>query len=197
VELPLDDGQLLRRCRQGDPCALAELIRRYEGRLYRVAFRAVGDRALAEEAAVDSFYKIWCKASQWRGETSPEAWIYRIAVRTTLDLQRSRQRWWRRKRLASSTTEEDPSRGPADTIIAEEERQRAGRDLKRAVDELKEEDRLLVHLYYFEGQSLAEVAVILDASRDALKMRLARARRQLREFLEESGGNFQPQSVGR
>lgn len=185
MESPVDDRQLLRRCGQGDENALAELVRRYEQRVFRVAFRVAGDRALAEEATVDSFYKVWCKARQWRGQSSPQAWIYRIAVRTTLDLKRSRQRWWKRMRLASSRNENAPSPEPADELIAVEQRQQIARKLDRAIGELKEDDRILVHLYYFEERNLAEIATILNTSRDALKMRLTRARQRLRQVLEE------------
>ena len=185
METPSNDGQLLRRCRSGDESALAELIQRYEQRIYRVAYRVSGDRALAEEATVDCFYKIWCKARQWRGQTTPDAWIYRIAVRTTLDLARGQQRWWKRKRLASSSGEQDPAPQPTEILIAEEQRRYVGRELDRAIDELKDEDRLLVQLYYFEQRSLAEIATILETTRDALKMRLARARKRMRLVLEE------------
>ncbi len=185
MESPVDDGQLLRRCRRGDDSALAELIRRYEQRVFRVAHRVAGDGALAEDATVEAFYKIWCKAGQWRGETSPETWIYRIAVRTTLDLQRGRRRWWKRKRLASSGSERGLAPNPAEELIADEQRQYIVAELDRAIATLKEDDRILVHLYYFEQRSLAEIAGILDATRDALKMRLARARQRLRRVLEE------------
>ena len=49
------DAALLRRCQRGDEQALAELVRRYQGRIYGVALRVFGDPALAEEAAVDAF----------------------------------------------------------------------------------------------------------------------------------------------
>jgi len=185
VKSPVDDGQLLRRCRRGDESALAELIRRYEQRVFRVAHRVAGDGALAEDATVDAFYKIWCKAGQWRGKTSPEAWIYRIAVRTTLDLQRARRRWWKRKRVASRDEKRDPVPDPVEELIADEQRQHVADELDRAISSLKENDRVLVHLYYFEQWSLAEIAETLDATRDALKMRLARARQRLRRVLEE------------
>lgn len=187
MESPVDDGQLLRRCRRGDENALAELVRRYQQRVFRVALRVSGDGALSEDATVDAFYKVWCKAGQWRGDTSPEAWIYRIAVRTTLDLLRGRRRWWRRTRLASSGNERDSAPGPADELIADEQRQSVARELDRAICALKEDDRVLVHLYYFEQRSLGEIAGILDASSDALKMRLARARQRLRRVLEDTG----------
>jgi len=46
-----------------------------------------------------------------------------------------------------------------------------------------------VHLYYYEQWSLAEIASVLDTTRDALKMRLARARKRMRQILEEAEGD--------
>ena len=73
--------------------ALTELVRRLEDRVYRLAYRVVGDAALAEEATVAAFYKVWTKAGQWRGDANADTWIYRVAVRTVLDLRRGRRRW--------------------------------------------------------------------------------------------------------
>jgi RNA polymerase sigma-70 factor, ECF subfamily len=55
----------------------------------------------------------------------------------------------------------------------------------RALAALSPEDRALIHLHYYEEQSLAEIAPVLKVSRDALKMRLARAREKLRASLGE------------
>ena len=50
---------------------------------------------------------------------------------------------------------------------------------------LKAEDRALVHMFYFENRSVKDIAAILDARPDALKMRLSRARRRLKLVLME------------
>ena len=141
-----------------------------------------GDPALAQEVTADSFYKIWRNSSQWRGESNADAWIFRIAVRAVLDLQRSRRRWRRRAQLAEPI--ENEVLGPHDLAVAREQQQRVSDALQRAIGMLKEEDRLLVHFYYFEEQGLREIAPILDVSRDALKMRLARIRSKLKQSLE-------------
>lgn len=174
---------LLARCQQRDERALAELIQAYQQRVYRLALRVCGDAGLAEEAAVDSFYKVWTKASQWRGQTGAETWIYRIAVRTVLDLRRGRRRWWQRLRAVSLWDDEDPAPGPAEESMACEERQATREQLEQALSTLKSEDRLLVHLYYDEAKSLPQIAEILDVPAANLKMRLARARQRLRVAL--------------
>ena len=55
--------------------------------------------------------------------------------------------------------------------------------IRAAVAELEPADRALVHLYYFEDRNLAELEVVFAVGRDALKMRLARARQKLKVIL--------------
>jgi RNA polymerase sigma-70 factor (ECF subfamily) len=182
---PADDDRLLKACQRGDEQALCELIRRYQKRLYRLTLRVCGEAALAEEATVESFYKIWVKARQWRGESGPEAWIYRIAVRTVLDLRRSRRRWRTRVRRAQAANDPQTQPDASEEVVAAERHERISAELAQAIETLKAEDRALIHLYYFEGRGLKEIAPILEATSDALKMRLSRARQRLRQMLED------------
>jgi len=172
--------ELLRRCQQGDEAALALLVREYQERIFRLACRVTGDAALAEEATAQALLKIWTRARQWQGQARAATWIYRLAVRTVLDVQRAQRRWWRRwghgLRLADRAA---PAAAPDE---------RAAR-VHAALRQLNEADRALVHLYYFEEQSLAEIAVILGVPRDNLKMRLARARQRLKPLLEDNDGS--------
>jgi RNA polymerase sigma factor (sigma-70 family) len=182
---PSETGaSLLAGCQRGDERALARLIETYQERIYRLALRVCGDAALAEEAAVDSFYKIWSKSRQWRGQTGADTWMYRVTVRTVLDLRRGRRRWWQRLRASSLWDDEDPTPGPVDEALEREERQASCERLAQAMETLKPADRMLVHLYYDEEQTLAEIGEILDVPPENLKMRLARARKRLREALE-------------
>ncbi len=177
------EDQLLRRCQQGEEAALAELMRCFQDRVFRLAYRVTGDAAAAEDAAADVFVKVWRRAGQWRGDSSAGTWIYRIAVRTVLDHERGRHRWWRRWASALPGFVADPRPDPA-RLTADREHQRNGAlRLQAALAELPEADRVLMHLHYFEDRKLADLEPILGASRDALKMRLARARQKLRDLL--------------
>jgi RNA polymerase sigma-70 factor (ECF subfamily) len=179
------DEDLLRQCQAGDEEALAQLVRRYEARVFRLACRVTGDAALAEEAVVESFARVWAKAKQWRGESRAGTWIYQVALRTTLDRRRSRWRWWRRWGSPVPAEVPDPRPRPEECVAAADDRERLARRLADAMRHLSDADRALVHLYYFERLELAEIAEVLAASRDALKMRLARARQRLRGLLKE------------
>ncbi|MGE3808683.1 MAG: RNA polymerase sigma factor [Gemmataceae bacterium] len=172
---------LLRRCQRGDEAALGELIRLYQDRIFRLACRMLIDTALAEDAAAQVFVKLWSRASQWQEKSSAATWIYRLAVRTILDVQRGQQRWWRRIVGLSSVSE----------VAASKERESDDR-VSRALLELNENDRALVHLYYFEERGLADIEAILNVPRETLKMRLARARQRLKAILEKEDDGGPP-----
>jgi RNA polymerase sigma-70 factor (ECF subfamily) len=175
--------QLLRRCQQGDESALAELVRLYQDRLFQLAYRALGDAALAQEAAADALIKVWSKAGQWRGDAAANTWIYQVAVRTVLDARRSRRRWWERWSGPPSEAVTDDRPEPPEQLARGEQERKQGQRLHAALRQLSEEDRVLLHLYYFEDRGLAEIAAILGVGRATLKTRLARARQRLRAQL--------------
>ena len=175
--------QLLRRCQQGDESALAELVRLYQDRLFQLAYRALGDAALAQEAAADALIKVWSKAGQWRGDAAANTWIYQVAVRTVLDARRSRRRWWERwsGQLPEAVSDGRPE--PAEQLAAGEHERQQEQRLHKALRQLSQEDRVLLHLYYFEDRGLAEIEPILGVGRATLKTRLSRARQRLRAQL--------------
>jgi RNA polymerase sigma-70 factor (ECF subfamily) len=184
------DEDLLRKCQAGDAEALTQLVRRYEERVFRLACRVTGNAATAEDAAVETFARIWAKARQWRGLSRAGTWIYQVALRTALDTQRSQRRWWRWWGTSIPASLSDPRPGPEEAATSVNEHERLSRLIADALQGLSDADRAIVHLYYFEGLGFAEIAEILDVSRDALKMRLARARGRLRGLLkgiDESG----------
>jgi len=185
VESSSEAESLLRRCQHGDEKALTDLMWLYQERVFRFALRVSGDSSLAEEATVDCFYHIWTRCRQRRDGANLEAWSFRIALRAVLDLARKRQRWWKRLVAGSRTTEDDLRPGPLETMIECEQQQRLASQVESAIETLKEEDRALVHLYYFVGRALAEITDIFEVSRDVLKMRLLRTRQRLGKHLKE------------
>jgi RNA polymerase sigma-70 factor (ECF subfamily) len=180
-----ESDELFRRCQQGDERALGELVRSYQDRIFRLAFRVTGNATLAEEATAQALVKIWDRAGQWRGQARASTWIYRLAVRTVLDVQRSQRRWWRRWSGPWPRLFRDPAPGPTEQLDQVEEQHGRTARVQQALAQLSDSDRALVVLYYFENHGLVEIEAILGVPRTALKMRLARARERLRSLLRD------------
>ena len=180
-----DANELLRRCQRSDESALELLINLLGSRVFRLAFRVLGDAGRADEASADVFVKVWSKCGQWRQDSSATTWIFRIAYRTIIDERR------RAKFTLRPVNEEipDTGRSPDEVASDKETQERNSRQLQHALSQLTTEEQALVHLHYFEGLSLTEIGEIIGATRDALKMRLARTRDKLRGILTQQARN--------
>jgi len=176
-----EDDRILRIVQRGDEAAYSTLVDRFQERIFRLAWRITGDATLAEEATAQVLVKLWTKAGQWRGDAPARVWIFRMTVRTTIEVQRGQQRWWRRwaSGLADVVGE---SPDPAQQAEHAEECQATSDRLQAALMQLSPPDRALVHLYYYENRGLSEIATILGVDRGALKMRLSRARKQVKRL---------------
>jgi len=71
-----------------------------------------------------------------------------------------------------------------ENLIETDEKTQREAKLESAIAKLKDDDRALIHLYYFDGRPLSEISLILATSRDALKMRLMRIRQRLAKHLD-------------
>jgi RNA polymerase sigma-70 factor, ECF subfamily len=183
-----DEDEILRRCQTGDEAACTAMVQCLQTPVFRLAWRMTGNATLAEDATASILLKIWTRANRWSGESTARTWIYRLAVRTILDMLRGQKRGWRRW-FGLATDVVDPTPTPAAQMENSEEQQRTSVRIQEAVAQLEPSDRALVHLYYFEDQSLPEIETILGINRDALKTRLARARQSLKGQLQRDGND--------
>jgi RNA polymerase sigma-70 factor (ECF subfamily) len=171
------DAELLRRAREGDLQAFAELVRRSERRVRALLGRLLEDSRDVEEAAQDTFVQAWRNLQRFRGQAAPSTWFYRIAVNEAL--QRTR-----RKRVETRPLEDRDLRhsSPGAETIAEEDELRAF--LSERLRALPLDLRVPVVLRDVEGWSNQEIADALDLSLAATKSRIHRGRMRLREQLD-------------
>jgi len=179
-----DDEQLLKRCARGDDDALSAAIARWREPVLRLALRVLRDPAAADDAAAETFVKLWSRGEGFDGRCPAEVWVRRVAWHAILDVRRRRKRWWNRLFLRSAESSQDE---PADRRMEVDEANESDRRrLNAAIAELDDGDRALVQFHYYEGRPLAEIAEVFEVSRDAIKMRLSRVRGKLRKLLEPS-----------
>lgn len=186
ARLEVDDDELLRQCQRRDNSAMELLVQRFQDRIFRLACRVLADAARAEDATADALAVVWDRCRSWRGEARAATWIHQVAWRVVLDHQRARRRWWRFWELnqAAETCAYSLPDPPA-SADAREQRELTQQRVSLALGQLSADERALVHWHYFEDLSLAEIAEIMGATRDALKMRLSRTREKLRRLLGE------------
>ena len=137
--------------------------------LYRVCRAQLNDPADREDAVQEAIFRAWRKRDTLREPRHFNAWLIRILINECHDIQRRRKR-----DLLTDDPPEPPTGG--DSRLSE---------LRDALTALDEKQRLCVLLHYIEGYSVKEVARMLNIGESAVKLRLMRGRKRLRELLTE------------
>jgi RNA polymerase sigma-70 factor (ECF subfamily) len=155
------------------------VIYRAYGRLvYAVAYRVLGDRALAEEATQQTFVKAWRAAGSLDEKREMEPWLATIAKRVAIDLYR------REAHRAADALESVPAGDPALTSApASAEAVLEVWEVRAAVDGLPEEEQEIVRLAHFEGLTHGEIAERLNVPIGTVKSRSFRAHKRLATVL--------------
>ena len=142
------------------------VVQRHGQTVYRLAYARTGNREDAEDVTQETFLRLVRAAPKFRDEDHCRAWLLRVAANCANDVFRSP---WRR---AQPLDERLPAPAPEEGGVLE------------AVLALPGKYRLPVHLFYYEGLSVAEIAAVLGKSESVVKTRLFRARGMLRLALE-------------
>lgn len=183
------DDELLSRLAsgRGRETALPELFARHGERSLRLAARILGDFQAAEEAVQDAFVRLADKASLWRGDASFNTFFTRLLV----NLCRSRRRRGHDV-LAKGQNVGTPSQVlgglAASSRITEVAKRLRAEEVRQAVHEaleaLPEKYREVLVLRELQGLSYKEIAEVLEASLDEVRIWIYRGRERLRQVLE-------------
>ena len=197
------DPELVLAAKAGDLAAFEELATRHERQIYTLAFRILRHPHDAEDVTQQAFLSALENLTTFRAEASFATWLSRIATFAALKIIR------KRKGLDTVSLEEATEPGedydsvPHPEYIADwkesperlVERNETRRLLDDALAQLVEKHRLVFVLRDVEGLSVKETADALDLSEANVKVRLLRARLQLREHLTRTLGDPQTRIV--
>ena len=190
-----DDIALIERTLSGDETAFALLMEKYQKQVHGIVWRTIKDFHIAEDIVQETFLKAHQKLETLNDPHRFSAWINAIATRCCLA-------WFRENRLNSELSEnvniamrhDDPYSG----YLAREQAKDASQELREIVKKwlakLRESERTVVTLHYFDGMSCNDIAVFLGVTTNTIKSRLNRARNRLKEndsLLQPVFNNFQ------
>jgi RNA polymerase sigma-70 factor (ECF subfamily) len=197
VEGQPSDTELVRRAKAGDMAAFESLVLRFERRVFTLALRITGNQHDAEDVTQQTFLSALENLDGFRGDASFGTWLSRIATHAALKVIR------KRKGLPTVSLDgehDDPNGArpaPMPEVIADwrqtPEELLRHRETRRILDEalgqLDEKHRAVFLLRDVEGLSVKETAEALGLSEANVKVRLLRARLQLRELLTRAFGD--------
>lgn len=181
--------RLLARIGQGDEAAFRELYRAFSRRLYAYVIRKLGNEAQAEEIVADTLYEVWKAPDRFRGDSLFSTWLIGIARNKVLMAFRSRKPDALHEDLddiAEVVASEDAG---AFELLAQRQRREG---VQHCMERLTDDHREAIHLVFYEGLALAEVAQLQACPENTVKTRLFHARQKLRNclklLLEREGG---------
>lgn len=178
----LEDVDVVQLAARGKVRALATLYDRYSGLLLTMAFKMLGDRALAEDLVQDVFMEVWRRAHGFDpGRGSVRTWLLVRLRSRALDRLRSAQH--RREVAVEEVSPTRPSVPAEDPTLAPDRRA-----VRAALESLPEEQRIVIELSYFQGLSSSEIAERMGSPIGTVKSRTAAALGKLRTAMKEKGG---------
>lgn len=174
-----DERVFVQQLQAGNRQAFAELLDRYEARVYRLALRFTGTPSDAEDVTQEIFLGVYKSIGNFRGGAALGTWIYRVAMNHCLEFRRKRKLdsvpYNEELALASHDWREDPEQSAAKTELTAR--------IEAALQHLSSQHREVVVLHELQGLTYQEVAVALNIPVGTVKSRLSNAFRKLRELL--------------
>ena len=178
----VSNSELVKKSQLGDKSAFEELVKRHQDLVFSLSFKLTGNRELANDVAQEAFIRAWKAIEKFRGDSTFGTWIYRITVNTAWTLRKKAKKHYS---LNIEDTQEpvviDEKKDPELVAINSD----LSVVLRKALNQIPLEKRIIVELKNIEGRSHKEIADYLDISVTAAKVRLHRAHQKLRNILEE------------
>jgi RNA polymerase sigma-70 factor (ECF subfamily) len=176
------EQEWIEAAQQGDHSAFARIVEAYMSPVHNLAYRMLGNAAEAEDAAQEVFLRAYLKLASYDRGRKFSTWLLAITSNYCIDLLR--------RRRAPMVDLDDvefvvESREPGPEQIAVEGEQREA--VARAIDALPPGYRLPTVLRYYNDLPYDEIERITGLSEQTVKSRLFRARRMIKEMLEEQG----------
>lgn len=174
------DEMYIQQILSGNSRAFASLVERHKDMVFNIVVRIVGNTEDAEELAQDVFMKVYQSLPSFKKESKFSTWLYRIAYNTAIS-------WTRKSRPELSAiddkTIDNYSEETIDDLEAQEdnrsiEQQRA--QMQKNIAALKEDDQLLLNLFYYNELSIKEISETMGLQESAVKVRLFRLRNKIK-----------------
>jgi len=182
------DEELILRLQRGDEWAFQLLVRRFQKKIYSVAYGITLNREESRDIVQEVFLQAYRNIVGFRGDASLATWLHRITVNRCLNWKR---RWARRfqwMHVSTDRTDDDapvaeiesPLPNPEDRVVDAQRRQQIDKALKM----LPEQTRTVFVLREWEGLSYGEIADVTGIKLGTVRSRLFHARKRLKEILQ-------------
>lgn len=165
------DESILKAVRDGDPEAFGALVRRYEDFVYSLVMGIVRSREMANDITQESFLRAYKSIRRFEQKSSFKTWLYRIAYNTSL------------AHLARENRHKEKNENETAEQIDNSFKNHSLRlTLDKIIGKLRPEYRAVILLHYYDDLKYEEIAESLDCPIGTVKIRLYRAKFELKQL---------------
>jgi len=175
-----NDEIIINQIIAGDTNAFTILVNRYKDLVFTLALRMLKNREEAEEVSQDTFIKVYKSLHKFKGDSKFSTWIYKVAYNGCLDQIKKNKKYQNDVEINEFTQHKIKSLDNAFDALVEQERNQL---IQNCLNLLPSEDSFLLTLYYFEEQSLDEIATVVGLTPNNVKVKLFRSRKKLASIL--------------
>lgn len=147
---------------------IGEYMKKFHGSVFRLAFSYVKNRVDAEDISQEAFLKLYLSEKAFPSDSDVKAWLMRVTINLAKDMLKSK---WRKNR--GELSEDIPYKDEKESLLFD------------SLKKLEPKYSTVIHLFYYEGYSVKEIAEICHISLTSVTTRLSRARKQLKTLLED------------
>ncbi len=187
-----EDIHLVQRLKQGDEEAFTELVDKYKGKAFSIAYNFVNNIEDARDLSQEAFVKVYSSIDKFQEGSTFYTWFYRVLVNLCLDFKKKK----RLKTISFSQfkhnqsddgsdpmerIKDEQAQSPSEKLLIKEQNERIG----QAIKSLPEKQRIVFILRNYENMPLKEIALYIKSREGTVKSHLARAVKKLQELLTE------------
>ncbi|NNF20900.1 MAG: sigma-70 family RNA polymerase sigma factor [Saprospiraceae bacterium] len=173
------EKQLIEGLKNKDFKVFEELVNTHQSMVVNLCYKMTGSVEDAEDLAQEVFIKVWEKASKFRGDSTLQTWIYRVAINASLNYTRKKKF----NTFFESIESIFESKGSQDNPQKELENKEQENQVQSAIQTLPENQRIALTLRTFKDHSYAEISEIMDISISSVESLIFRAKKNLKKKL--------------
>lgn len=178
------DAEWIEACKRGERLAQRWLYEKFAGKMFYVCMRYLGNADEAQDTLHDAFIKVFAHITRFRGDAALETWLTRVMVNTSINSIRKQARRGIKKDFDDvKLADESDATGLLDAPAG-----LSAQDVLAMITELPIGYRTVLSMYALDGYSHQEIAAELGISEGTSKSQLAKARKMLKQRIEEGNG---------
>lgn len=178
----INDRHHINQIIEGNLNDFSILVNQYKDFVFTLAYKMLKNKEEAEEVSQDAFIKIFKSLNKFKGDSKFSTWIYKITFNTCLDKLKNSKKDYSVVSIDDFNEHQVKAIQNIMEIFDEKER---NQKIQECIQLLPSEEAFLLTLYYFDDQSMEEIAKVIDCNANNVKIKLYRIRKKLTSILRD------------